>query len=80
MTTLETEATARSVSVDILIDFDETGVLNYASADELETRDRAEVREYVQNILRRRSYLDFLIDHFSNVGIAEMKSAPCWRR
>lgn len=74
MTTLETEATARSVSVDILIDFDETGILDYASADELETRDRAEVREYVQNILRRRSYLDFLIDHFSNVGIAEMKS------
>lgn len=70
---METEATARSVSVEILIDFDETGILNYSAADELETRDRAEVREYVQNILRRRSYLDFLIDHFSNVGIEEMK-------
>lgn len=70
---METEATARSVSVEILIDFDETGILNYNAADELETRDRAEVREYVQNILRRRSYLDFLIDHFSNVGIEEMK-------
>lgn len=73
MPDLETEASARSVSIEILKDFDENGILNYASADELEVRDRAEVREYVQNILRRRSYLDFLIDHFSNVGIEEMK-------
>ncbi|MGM0545695.1 MAG: 16S rRNA (cytosine(967)-C(5))-methyltransferase RsmB [Bacteroidota bacterium] len=72
---METEATARSISVEILIDFDENGVLDYSRADELESRDRAEVREYVQNILRRRSYLDFLIDHFSNVKIDEMKPA-----
>jgi 16S rRNA (cytosine967-C5)-methyltransferase len=70
---LETEATARSVSVEILIEFDETGVLDYSAANELEARDRAEVREYVQNILRKRSYLDFLIDHFSNVDLSEMK-------
>lgn len=70
---METEATARSVSVEILIDFDENNVLDYSSADKLDARDRAEVREYVQNILRRRSYLDFLIDHFSNVEIDEMK-------
>lgn len=71
---METEATARTVSVEILIDFDENGVLDYSLADKLESRDRAEVREYVQNILRRRSYLDFLIDQFSNVQIDEMKS------
>lgn len=70
---METEASARSVSVNILIDFDENGVLDYSAADQLESRGRAEVREYVQNILRRRSYLDFLIDHFSNVKIDEMK-------
>lgn len=70
---METEATARSVSVEILIDFDENGILDYSAANELDSRDRAEVREYVQNILRRRSYLDFLIDHFSNVDISEMK-------
>lgn len=70
---MDTEATARSVSVEILIDFDETNTLDYSVANELEQRDRAEVREYVQNILRRRSYLDFLIDHFSNVDIEEMK-------
>ena len=71
---METETSARSVSVEILIDFDENNHLDYSRADKLESRDRAEVREYVQNILRRRSYLDFLINEFSNVGIDEMKT------
>lgn len=70
---METELSERSVSVDILIDFDENGRLDYSKADELETRERAQVREYVQNILRKRSYLDFLIDEFSSVSVAEMK-------
>ncbi|MCW9707251.1 16S rRNA (cytosine(967)-C(5))-methyltransferase RsmB [Fodinibius salsisoli] len=72
---MDTEASARSVSVEILIDFDENNVLDYSVANQLDSRGRAEVREYVQNILRRRSYLDFLIDEFSNVKIAEMKSS-----
>ena len=72
---MDTEATARSISVEILIDFEDNGVLDYSRANKLESRDRAEVREYVQNILRRRSYLDFLIDQFSNVKIEEMKSS-----
>ncbi len=72
---LETEATARSVSTQLLIDFDATGKLSYAEADRLDPRERAEVREYVQNILRRRAYIDFLIDEFSNVGINEMKDS-----
>jgi 16S rRNA (cytosine967-C5)-methyltransferase len=72
---LDTEATARSISVEILKDFDENRALDYSRANKLESRDRAEVREYVQNILRRRSYLDFLIDQFSNVKIDEMKSS-----
>jgi len=70
---LETEATARSVSTELLIEFDKTGKLSYAPADRLESRERAEVREYVQNILRRRAYIDFLINEFSNVDIEEMK-------
>jgi 16S rRNA (cytosine967-C5)-methyltransferase len=73
MSTLETEATSRSISVEILIDFDVSNTLSYTAADSMEPSARAEVREYVQNILRRRSYLDFLIGHFSNVGIEEMK-------
>lgn len=72
---METEATARSVSVDILNEFEETNYLDYSTADDLEPRERAEVREYVQNILRRRSYIDFLIDQFSNVSIVEMKTS-----
>jgi 16S rRNA (cytosine967-C5)-methyltransferase len=72
---LDTEATARSISVEILIDFEDNKALDYSRANKLESRDRAEVREYVQNILRRRSYLDFLIDQFSNVKINEMKSS-----
>ncbi len=70
---METELSERSVSIDILINFDEKGTLDYAPANELETRERAQVREYVQNILRKRSYLDFLIDEFSSVTVQEMK-------
>ncbi len=72
---METEATARSVSTEILINFDNNGNLSFTEADRLKSRERAEVREYVQNILRKRSYLDFLIDQFSNVGIDEMKNS-----
>lgn len=70
---METEATARSVSIDILITFDETGNVNYSAANELEPRERAQVREYVQNILRRRSYLDFILNSFSSIEVGEMK-------
>ncbi len=70
---MEPELSERSVSVEILIGFDKEQVLDYSLANELEPRERAQVREYVQNILRRRSYLDFIIDHFSSVGIDEMK-------
>ncbi|WP_020403122.1 16S rRNA (cytosine(967)-C(5))-methyltransferase RsmB [Gracilimonas tropica] len=70
---METELSERSVSVDILINFDEHQRIDYYMADELETRERAQVREYVQNILRKRSYLDFLIDEFSSVSVEEMK-------
>lgn len=70
---METEATARSVSIDILITFDENGNVNYATANELEPRERAQVREYVQNILRRRSYLDFILNSFSSIAVEEMK-------
>ncbi len=70
---MEKEATARSTSVDLLLNFDETGNLSFADANELEPRERAQVREYVQNILRRRSYLDFIINEFSSIDVEEMK-------
>ncbi|TVR16616.1 MAG: 16S rRNA (cytosine(967)-C(5))-methyltransferase RsmB [Balneolaceae bacterium] len=71
---MEKEATARSTSVDLLLNFDDTGNLSFADANELEPRERAQVREYVQNILRRRSYLDFIINEFSSIDVEEMKS------
>lgn len=73
-TPLETEFSERSASIDILIEFDLKKILDYSYADELEPRERAQVREYVQNIFRRRSYLDFLIDHYSSIGVDEMKA------
>lgn len=70
---MDTELTARTVSIDLLIKFDETLNLDYSQANELEPRERAQVREYVQNILRRRSYLDFIIGEFSSITLEEMK-------
>lgn len=71
---METEFSERSASIDILIEFDLKKILDASYADELEPRERAQVREYVQNIFRRRSYLDFLIDHYSSIGVDEMKA------
>ncbi|MBO6524002.1 MAG: 16S rRNA (cytosine(967)-C(5))-methyltransferase RsmB [Balneolaceae bacterium] len=71
---METEFSERSASIDILIEFDLNQNLDFSIADELETREKAQVREYVQNIFRRRSYLDFLIDHYSSIGVDEMKA------
>ncbi|REL37846.1 16S rRNA (cytosine(967)-C(5))-methyltransferase RsmB [Rhodohalobacter sp. SW132] len=70
---METELTARSVSVDILVEFDESQTITYTGANELEPRERAQVREYVQNILRKRSYLDFVLGEYSSIQMDEMK-------
>jgi 16S rRNA (cytosine967-C5)-methyltransferase len=71
---VEIQDTARSISVEILNQFDEDTYLDWSKADDLERRDRAQVREYVQGIFRRRSYLDFLIGHYASVGIEEMNT------
>lgn len=71
---METEFSERSASIDILIKFDLNKELDYSYADDLEPRERAQVREYVQNIFRKRSYLDFLIDHYSSISVTEMKA------
>ena len=64
----------RSVSVDILISFDQHKSLDFSISDELDPRERGQVREYVQNILRKRSYLDFLIDYYATIDVTEMKT------
>ncbi|HCI69675.1 MAG TPA: 16S rRNA (cytosine(967)-C(5))-methyltransferase RsmB, partial [Balneola sp.] len=48
---MEPELSSRSVSVEILIEFDRENNLDYSLANELDTREKAQVREYVQNIL-----------------------------
>lgn len=70
---METEATARSISIELLLTFDEEETLDYSAANQLDSRERAQVREYVQNILRRKSYLDFILNEFSSIAVDEMK-------
>ena len=72
---MDTDLTARAVSIDLLITFDEEQTLDYSKANNLESRERAQVREYVQNILRRRSYLDFILGEYSSIALDEMKPA-----
>lgn len=70
---METEVTARSASIEILNEFSNSRHIDYSNADDLEeSRDRARVREYVQGIMRRMSYLDFLVGEYSNVGFEHM--------
>lgn len=70
---METTTTARSASAEILVDFDLEGTLDFTKSNDLEPRERAQVREYVQNVLRKRSYIDFLIGKFSAINLDEMK-------
>jgi 16S rRNA (cytosine967-C5)-methyltransferase len=70
---LDTTLSARQVSIQILAKFDETGYLDISSLDKLDGRDRNQANEYVQGILRRRSYLDFLIAEFSAVPLEELE-------
>jgi 16S rRNA (cytosine967-C5)-methyltransferase len=70
---LDTTLSARQVSIQILAKFDETGYLDISALDILDGRDRNQANEYVQGILRRRSYLDFLIAEFSSVPLEELE-------
>lgn len=57
----------------ILSLFDQKGYLDISLLDELESRDRNQANEYVQGILRRRTYLDFLISEFSAVPLDDIE-------
>lgn len=48
--------------------------LTQSIMDELTGQDRQQANEYVQGVLRRRMYLDFLIDHYCSIEIATMGS------
>lgn len=70
---MDTTLSARQVSIQILAKFDETGYLDISALDILDGRDRNQANEYVQGILRRRSYLDFLIAEFSSVPLEDLE-------
>lgn len=69
---METQS-ARYISILILNNFEHTQTLDQKPLNKLEKQDRQQAQEYVQGILRRRSYLDFLISKYSSVDIDEMK-------
>lgn len=69
---MESELSAREVSVLVLSTFDEKGHLDESLKNDLEGQNRQQAQEYIQGILRRRYYLDFLIGEFSHVEIDKM--------
>ncbi|MDI6402661.1 16S rRNA (cytosine(967)-C(5))-methyltransferase RsmB [Balneolaceae bacterium ANBcel3] len=69
---MEQTLTARQASVKALTFFDENNSINPDLLNGLEGQDRQQANEYVQGILRRKSYLDFLISKFSSVPVEEM--------
>lgn len=68
----ENEITARLAAVETLANFEETLHVDQRILNQVEGQDRQQANEYVQGILRRRKYLDFLIRHYSNVEFDEM--------
>lgn len=70
---MDTQLTARFAAVQVLTHFDQDNFLDTVLFDELDGRERNQANEYVQGILRRRSYLDFLIGEFSSVPVDELE-------
>lgn len=70
---LEITQSARLASIKTLTQFEETYTLDHQSLNKLKGQERQQANEYVQGILRRRSYLDFLISQYSAVHVDEMK-------
>ena len=63
---------SRMAAIKTLARFDDELKLKKDIIDELEGRERQQANEYVQGILRRKSYLDFLISHYSNLPFDEI--------
>lgn len=71
---MERELTAREVTVNILTKFEKTHRIEDAELNELTGQDRQQANELIQGILRRKSYLDFLIGEYSLVAMSEMET------
>lgn len=70
---MDTTLTARLASIKVLTQFDTSNYLDNRLLDELDTRERAQANEYIQGILRRRSFLDFMIAEYSSVPLEELE-------
>lgn len=63
---------ARIASIRSLEQFDNTHRLEQDLLNKLDRQERQQANEYVQGILRRKSYLDFIVSKFSSVEIERM--------
>jgi 16S rRNA (cytosine967-C5)-methyltransferase len=57
----------------VLERFDKTQDLDLEPLNKLDHQDRQQANEYIHGIFRRRSYLDFLISHYSSIQLEEME-------
>jgi 16S rRNA (cytosine967-C5)-methyltransferase len=57
----------------VLERFDKTQDLDLEPLGKLDHQDRQQANEYIHGIFRRRSYLDFLISHYSSIQLEEME-------
>lgn len=57
----------------VLERFDKTHDLDLEPLGKLDHQDRQQANEYIHGIFRRRSYLDFLISHYSSIQLEEME-------
>lgn len=71
---MENVSTARIASIRSLEQFDKTLSLELDLLNKLDGRERQQANEYVQGILRKKSYLDFLISKSSSVEVEKMDS------
>lgn len=69
---MENVSNARIASIRSLEKFDKTHILEQDLMNKLDNRERQQANEYVQGILRKKSYLDFLISKSSSVEIEKM--------
>lgn len=70
---MEQEFTAREVAVGILTHFDKTNHLDDTNLNELSRQERQQANEIIQGILRRKSYLDFLINTYSHIAVSDLE-------
>lgn len=70
---MENTVSARIISIKTLTKFEESNKITQDLLNSISGQERQQANEYIQGILRRKSYLDFLISEYSSVDLEEMK-------